>query len=41
LDDEEFGVTNEVVDSFKCNFLPKDKEEILAILETWEENLED
>jgi hypothetical protein len=41
LDDEELGITNEVVDSFKCNFLPEDKEEVLAVLETWEENLED
>jgi hypothetical protein len=41
MDDDEFGVTNEEVDSFKCKFLPEDKDKVLAVLKTWEENLED
>ena len=41
LDDEEFGVENEDVNSFQCEFLPEDKDEVLEVLKTWEENRND
>jgi len=41
MDDDEFGITTEKVDSFKCKFLLEDQEKVKALLETWEDNLED
>ncbi len=41
MDDEEFGITTEEVDSFKCKFLLEDQEKVIALLKTWEDNLED
>ncbi|SRX75060.1 toxin-antitoxin system YwqK family antitoxin [Aequorivita antarctica] len=37
MDDDEFGITKEESDNFKCKFLPEDKAAVLKILEDWKD----